>query len=696
MYRTIKTKIIIIITLAATILPGSVFAAIVPNDEFYTQEQESYFKQINLPLAWETTKGSKDVVIAVIDAGVDTDHPDILSNMWFNPGERALNGIDDDNNGFVDDLNGWDFLGNDSDPHPKFNKGYSFGGANHGTTVAGVAASVTNNTIGLAGVCWNCKIMALRALNARGEGTTTDIAKAIDYAVDNGADIINMSFVGGATDVVLSDAVGRAYEAGVVLVAAVGNDAEDSFIIGGDLDFRPLYPVCSDGGTGMNHIIGVGSVDEESIKSTFSNYGLNCIDINAPGDGVAAPQLFDPNLGDDFETRYRGGWRGTSLAAPVVSGVAGLMKSVNPKLTNDQIVSIIRDTAIDITKFNMQFAGQIGFGLLDAAAAVSKASETVGLGLAKRVLPTLVKRSAKKNVLVSSGINREVSAMLTDAKGSSTYEWLSYPTFFRGGAELVSGDVDGDGELEIISGAGGGGGPQVRIFNQRGDVEGQFFAYDSTFRGGVHIATADFDKDGIDEIVTSAGAGLSSEVRIVDKSGKIKWEFSVTADGLNGGVTVNAADIDNDGEVEIITGTGGGSLPIVQIFDKLGNKEASWLSYPEFFRGGVNVSVGDVDADGELEVITAAGDGGGPQVRIFSSDGTVEGQFFAFEDTFRGGARLAVGNVDEDGPAEIIVGSGIGRESEVRIFSKYGVGYVQDSMFSVFEDDYLGGVHVGI
>ncbi|MAG28781.1 hypothetical protein CL632_01375 [bacterium] len=687
-----KIKILSLFLIAAIILPANVFGAIVPNDEFYKQEQVSYFNQINLPQAWETTKGSKDVIIAIIDAGVDTDHPDILSNMWFNRGEKALNGIDDDSNGFVDDLNGWDFIENDSDPHPKFNNEYSFGGANHGTTVAGVAASVTNNNIGLAGVCWNCKIMALRALDAKGEGTTTDIAKAIDYAIQNGADIINMSFVGGATDAVLSDAIDRAYEAGIVLVSAVGNDAEDSFIIGGDLDFRPLYPACSDGPAGMNHIIGVGSVDEESIKSTFSNYGFNCIDINAPGDGVAAPQLFDPKLGEEFESKYRGGWRGTSLAAPFVTGVAGLMKSVNPKLTNDQVLSIIRETAIDITKFNMQFFGQIGAGLLDAGAAVSKAAETAGLGTAKKVLSF----SSKKSILVSSGINRQVSAMITDNLGDDTYEWLAYPTFFRGGAELVSGDVDGDGAAEIISGAGGGGGPQVRIFSSRGDVEGQFFAYDATFRGGVHIATADFDKDGIDEIVTSAGAGLSSVVRIVDKNGKIKWSFSVTAEGLNGGVTVNAADIDSDGEIEVITGTGGGSLPLVQIFDKLGNKEASWLAYPEFFRGGVNVSVGDVDADGALEVVTAAGDGGGPQVRIFSSTGTVEGQFFAFEDTFRGGARLAVGNVDADSSAEIIVGSGIGRESEVRVFSKFGVGYVQDSMFEVFEDDYQGGVHVGI
>jgi len=299
-------------------------------------------------------------------------------------------------------------------------------------------------------------------------------------------------------------------------------------------------------------------------------------------------------------------------------------------------------------------------------------------------------------ILATSGQGRIVESMVLDKVGNKKITWLTYPEFFRGGAELVTGDVDGDGELEIISGAGGGGGPQVRIFNQQGEVEGQFFAYDSTFRGGVHVASADFDGDGIYEIVASAGSGLSSEVRIFDNLGTIKWSFTVTADGLDGGVTVTAADIDLDGEIEVITGTGGGSLPLVQIFDKLGNKEVSWLAYPEFFRGGVNVSVGDVDSDGALEVITAAGDGGGPQVRIFSSIGEVEGQFFAFEDTFRGGANIAVGNVDSDPSVEIIIGSGNGRKAEVRVFGKFGASYVQETVFSVFEAGYEGGVHVGI
>ena len=683
----IKTLFVSILIL---LIPVSAIAGFkIPNDGFY-KNQEPYFSQIHLQEAWDITTGSSDIVIAIIDSGVDMDHPDIIGNIWFNKGEKALNGIDDDNNGFVDDLNGWDFLINSSDPHPKFDLGYGFSSINHGTIVAGVAASNTNNSIGLSGVCWNCKIMPLRAIGVDGFGDIETIVKAIDYAIDNGADIINMSFVGGDPSGILSSAIKRAHDAGVLLVAAVGNDAYEYMIFGGDLDFSPVYPVCSDGEN--NNVIGVGSVDIDNTKSDFSNYGFQCIDINAPGSNIAAPQLYNPSQGEDYEGKYSIGWSGTSVSSPVVAGVAGLMKSVNPKLTNDQIISIIKQTGKNIDLENPLFVGQLGSGLLDAKGAVDLAKETIGLGTGIRSGASLLNRS----ILVSPVKRRKADVIISDKSGNILSQWLSYPETFQGGAELVSGDVDGDGELEIISGAGESGGPQVRVFDMSGNIESQFFAFDSSFRGGVHVATADFDNDGIDEIVASAGPGLLSEVRIFDKQGNIKWSFSAKTDGISLGVTVKAFDIDKDGEVEIITGTNTGSLPIVQIFDKLGNREAYWLAYSEFFKGGVNVAVGDIDNDEDIEIITSAGEGGGPQVRVFDSKGNVESQFFAFEKEFRGGANVAVGNIDSDSDVEIIVGSGKGRASEVRIFRKFGSSFIQESMFSIFESNYTNGVRVGI
>jgi hypothetical protein len=136
-------------------------------------------------------------------------------------------------------------------------------------------------------------------------------------------------------------------------------------------------------------------------------------------------------------------------------------------------------------------------------------------------------------------------------------------------------------------------------------------------------------------------------------------------------------------------------LPQVEIFDKLGNKEAGWLAYAKSFRGGVRLAVGDVDGDGVKEIITSPGSGS-PQIRVFSQAGKVKGQFFAFESSTRGGASVAAANIDNTPGAEIIVGAGAGREAEVRIFSKYGADFSQDSMFTVFEPGFKGGVNVGI
>ncbi len=679
-------------------LANSLSAALVPNDPLFEKYQRPYFEQVRIPQAWSITTGAPEIVIAVIDTGVDFDHPDLIGNIKFNRNEIPLNGIDDDGNGFVDDFHGWDFLEESSDPHPKFETGDNLHSVSHGTAVSGIVASDTNNNEGLAGVCWNCKILPIRALDSKGQGNTYTISKAIDYAVSSGAHIINMSFVGSGLDDYLLSSLRRAYDSGALMVAAIGNDATGGLRAGGDLDLRPLYPVCASGSLGESIILGVGSVDSDNKKSNFSNYGFTCVDINAPGNGLAAPQVFDPQKGADFDSKYRTGWIGTSFATPIVSGVAGLMKSINPKLTNNQIISIIRETATDISQQNPDYIGKLGGGLLNAEAAVKKASETQGLGDMDLIQWQQPRESFSKGsffAVPTSGI--KVQSIEMDIQGTVKSSFLAYPEFFKGGARIVTADINGDGNREIIFGAGPGGGPQVRIFNSQGRVVSQFFAYDSSFRGGVYVAAADTNNDGKHEIITSAGSGLSSEIRIFDSSGNIKSSFVVRAEGLSGGVTVSAGDLTGDGNIEIVTGTGGGSLPLVQVFDIKGNKKASWLAYPEFFKGGVNVALGDLDGDGILEIITSAGVGGGPQIRIFSADGKVLGQFFAMEESFRGGATVASGRIDGEKYDKIIVGSGPGRSPEIRIFRKFGVSFVQERVFSVFDEGgYKSGINVGI
>lgn len=664
-----------------------------PNDPLYFANQASYFGQIKLWDAWIKTTGSADVIIAIIDSGVDMDHPDLIGNMWFNKKEIPLNGVDDDNNGYVDDLNGWDFLENTSDPHPKLHDGKSFSGLNHGTVVAGIAAAATNNNEGLAGVCWSCKVMALRAVGGDGTGTTEKVALAIDYAIANSADVINMSFVGSFTDEIFTAAVNRAFTAGIVVAAAVGNDAADTMLLGGDLDFRPLYPVCLDGGAGQNHIIGVGSVDSDNRKSSFSNYGFTCIDINAPGNGLASLQVYDPAWGEKYKNKYLGGWRGTSMATPIVAGVAGLMKSINPQLTNEQIIAIIRQTGRNIDKENPLYIAQMGAGLLDAAAAVKLASETPGLGSDKHKPAAVTNLVA--DLLIAPQSGRATDIVIKDSQGKDKQSWSAFGPAFRGGASTGSGDVDGDGEREIIVGAGPGGGPQVKIYSKGLQLKRQWFAGDKKLRTGVNIAVGDTNGDNIAEIITSVRSGNSNLIKIFDYQGKELKSWTIKVGGKGGNMSVVAADSDNDGQVEIITGAASGALPMVRIFDTLGKKEAEWLAFAKTFRGGVGLAVGDIDANGVKEVITAPL-AGGPQIRVFSPVGKILGQFFAFENSFRGGATVAVGNMDADKSDEIIVGAGKGRAAEIRVFSKYGTDFVQDKMFNVFEKNFKGGINLGI
>lgn len=682
---------VLFLSLIFILSAAPVLAAVLPNDPFYGK-QAAYFEQAKIPAAWAATTGGKDVVIAVIDSGVDMDHPDLIGNMWFNPGEVALNGLDDDNNGYVDDLNGWDFLAESSDPHPKFTGETTFAGINHGTSVAGVAASASNNGEGLAGVCWQCKIMALRAVDAMGTGDTQDVARAIRYAVANGADIINMSFVGSLTDAIMSQAIDDAYAAGLVIVAAVGNDAEHDLLLGGDLDFRPLYPVCSDGPAGGNHVLGVGSVDSDNKKSSFSNYGFRCIDINAPGNGIAGPQLYDPRQGGEYDNKYRAGWKGTSFAAPIIAGVAGLMKAINPRLTNDQVISIVRSTGRNLDSENPFYTAQLGGGLVDAAQAVALAAATAGLGaLRSAVLP-----AAPRTILIAPRSGRATELLSARAAGVVDKRWPAFAPAWRGGASLAQADVNGDGESDIIVGAGPGGGPQVRIFSAAGELLGQWFAGDKNSRGGVNVAAADTDGDGAADIITAVRSGQNNLINIYNYKGESLGGWAVKVEPRAGNFSLAAADTDADGQAEILAGAPSGSLPMVRIFDRLGNRKAAWLAFPEAFRGGVNIAAGDPDGDGETEVLAAPAARGGPQVRIFSPAGKLKGQFFAFEKEFRGGATVAVGNADQDRADEIIVGPGAGRAAEVRVFSRYAGDYAQDAVFTVFEKDFKGGVSVGI
>jgi subtilisin family serine protease len=651
-------------------------ASIIPSDTHF--DKQWYLKKIKAPSAWDIKRSSPEKVIAVIDSGIQIDHPDLKDNIWVNENESAdSNNKDDDNNGFIDDRHGWDFVNNDPDPSPDFGGEHTEAGILHGTLVSGVAAAAGNNGSGIAGVTWSARIMPLKVLNDKGEGRSSHVVRAIDYAVDNGADIINLSFVGLNSSQALRRSIDRAVDKGIMVVAAAGNEKEHGH--GYDLDRTPMYPVC------YPNVIGVGAVDTLDQKAEFSSYGLECVDISAPGVSIFSTSVYAPEQEVNkrsLNKYYDGYWAGTSMATPIVSGSLALIKSVNPSLRSEEAVNILFKEADDINKLNPEYVSQLGAGRIDLQKAVRFVEENL---------------KGRRPRMILAPYSEQISRIkVMDDDNNLRSEFLSYGENFRGGVNIAGGDVDGDGSMEIITGAGAGGGPHVRVFDRYGDLKSQFFAYNSNFRGGVKVAAVDVNGDGKEEIITGAGAGGGPHVRVFNGSGALKEEFFAYSPYFRGGVYVAGGDVDGDGKEEIITGAGAGGGPHVRVFNGSGNVVSQFFAYDRNFRGGVRVAVGNIDSKGakyKEEIVTAPGKGGGPHIRVFDTDSRLKRQFFAYNKNFRSGVQVGAGDINKDGIDEIITGAGAGGGPHVRMFDSDGS--VIDSLYG-FDKDFTGGVNVDI
>ena len=322
-------------------------AETVPNDPNYREQWNLVL--MNMPQAWHLEQGNPTVTVAVVDSGIDIQHPDFRSQLWQNAGEIRGNRIDDDGNGYVDDIHGWDFSdapvlsGNgdwkvrDNDPQDE---------TGHGTHVSGIIAAKPNNGIGIAGIAWNCRLMPVRAGFKFGGGTyfqNDDAAAAIVYAADNGAQVINMSWGDTVNAFIIEDAVAYAYTRGCVLVAAAGNEGA----------VGSWYPA------GLKTVISVAWIDAERQLASDSNFGAT-IDIAAPGDEI---------LSTDLNSGYQNS-SGTSIAAAHVSGVAALVLSANPNYTNAEIQATLISTAGPLFSSNL-----VGAGLVDASAALTASTD---------------------------------------------------------------------------------------------------------------------------------------------------------------------------------------------------------------------------------------------------------------------------------------------------------------------------------
>lgn len=286
--------------------PNAVYYALAaPNDPRYLNDQlwglnSANNNDIDAPEGWDTRTDASDIIIAITDTGIRFDHEDLAGNMWINPLEIVGNEIDDDENGYIDDQYGINVL--DTAEPPMDDNG-------HGTHVAGIAGAVGNNGKGVVGVAWKAKLMALKFLNGSGRGTLGDAIEAIDYAVSNGAKIINASWGGNEFSQALEDSMKRAESKGVFIVAAAGNDGRIS---------NNHYPSDSN----LSNVISVGSIDQSGERSPFSNYGIQNVDVMAPGSVIWSTWHTE-------ETAYLT-QSGTSMAAPYVAGILALNLAHRP------------------------------------------------------------------------------------------------------------------------------------------------------------------------------------------------------------------------------------------------------------------------------------------------------------------------------------------------------------------------------
>ncbi len=323
------------------------YTALTPNDPLFGEPGQDFFAYHGFPTAWETSRGATEIVIAIVDSGVDESHPDLADKLWRNPGEIADNGIDDDGNGFVDDVQGWDFWqeGPIDDPVADNDPGADF--SDHGTHVAGIAGAHTDNGIGVAGTGFDCSLMAVKAGGTQAEPREIGFGvEGILYAAMNGADIINCSWGSSAFSRAEEDAVNTAGELGALVVCAAGNDNQEA----------RSYPGAH------ARAFAVGSVDPATgAKSGFSDFGY-WVDVFATGAAIKSTVL-------------EGGYAtksGTSMSAPVVSGLAGLLKALRPSWSPRRLAAQIRATAVTIEADNdAALRYKLGNGRIDAAAALS-------------------------------------------------------------------------------------------------------------------------------------------------------------------------------------------------------------------------------------------------------------------------------------------------------------------------------------
>ncbi|MFW0837817.1 MAG: S8 family peptidase [Candidatus Komeilibacteria bacterium] len=641
--RAVYAKTFLYLIAVALMLPNFVMAKS-SNDPFLGEQY--YLNQISAPSAWNYSTGSSDIVVAVIDTGVDIGHPDLYANIWKNNDEVPGDGLDNDHNGYIDDVYGWDFIHNESDPQPKLDALHSELGIEHGTIVAGIIGAMGNNDYGIAGINWQVSIMPLVALDGNGNGNLDDVSRAINYAVANGADIINLSLVGAETNSTLDLAISQAGKAGVLVLAAAGNEtigannADNSL----DLTFHPRYPICSDGL--YNNVLGVTAVNQLDQKSLFANYG-NCVDMSAPGERFFGLTVYQPALAE-WRDKFSGHWSGTSLATPVVAGAAALLKAYRPSLSAQEIITVLKDNSDPIEASNPLYPAKLGAGRLNIAASLAAVSQLVHYN---------------DSIVVAPQSDYQGIVDIYNKLGQLERRIVAWPEW-SGGINLAVGDLDGDGRPEIITAPAGQAKPQVKVLSWTGDLIKQWDVLNGDDPHGAKVAlmdnrilvwsdntaskvvelwsgegdkltswaahniildisASDYDKDNYTEILILTDRQLSAynQLGLLEKQWTVADADSMTANGQYFYITATA-----------------GQAPWVRQYDWQGKVQKQWLAYADNWRGGIQISAAN------NMLVTTPNQGGGPHLRWWTDDGQLAAQYFVLDNNLTGGVNVDLAN----------------------------------------------------
>jgi subtilisin family serine protease len=754
-----------------------------PNDAYYSTSSawgQTFrdlwgLQSINTEPAWDTTQGD-NVVVAVVDTGLDYNHEDIIGNVWQNDGEtgfdgsghdKRTNGIDDDGNGLVDDWRGWDFVtidGNPADNNPMDDFG-------HGTHVSGTIAATGNNGLGIIGIAPHAKIMALKALDSYGSGSIEDLSNAIIYAADQGASVINNSWGGfGDTPQTLIDAIAYAHDTkGAVVVAAAGNSNAD---VG--TQAKGFYPAC------IRNVIAVSAISHLDAKASFSNFGAK-IDVAAPGGGdtdstglIMQPDrsilsLLSASASSTMTssgqlivgTKYLR-QAGTSMASPHVAGVAALIRATHPEYSPEQVRQALRLSANDIGTAGIDT--QFGYGRLNAAQALTVSTPLVaqltapvgtligltqvnvigsvgGTGLANWRLEYGVGTSPATWTQLTTSTEPVSSGVLTNwnltSVNDGTYTLHLVATSSSGGVYedrmtvvLDSLQITDPSPLSVIAIRGGQtvtikgtaaaanlsyyaisikainantwvNGSSITLTNGgyqkvRNDVLGTWdttgaaadtykiyvteilgdgsspykttkIAVDPTLHLGWpydigilgtqyafsgltnHLDAADIDGNGTKELLIA----YSHQVNILDHNGAQLpgWPQTIDPQGIGSNIQISpaVADLDGDGSPEILAANLQGKI---FVWHANGSLVPGW---PKQISGGsTNIVVDDLDANGQKEIIIAAGS----TVRVLNTNGDILPGWPVYLNAMT--TPPVVGDVDGDGLKEIAVGTATG------------------------------------